>query len=343
MPEARELRSVIEAAEQAASAGDYRAAELHLREAAALQQIQLGPFHADLANTLNNLGVVYERADSPAEAELCYRRAYAIATTALAPDHPFVVTSRKNLEDFCKARGRSFEPSTAPRERVARHKPGGTPSRPIVIGVLGVLGFGMLLAAALWFRSSEPDVSSPTSRTQPSAQSPEPTPARVPLEPNPGPQEATTEGKTSVPRQSDSSTARGGSKSAGRESSSSVARENRSRATSASMVVTMAEAQLCRRLSTSDWRCDPVSSPVTRGSLFFFTRVRASSNTTVEHRWYRDDRLRKSVELRIQASPGSGYRTYSRHTVNAENVGDWRVELRTKDGSLLHEERFVVR
>ena len=109
------------------------------------------------------------------------------------------------------------------------------------------------------------------------------------------------------------------------------------------MVVTMAEAQLCRRLSTSDWRCDPVSSPVNLGSLFFYTRVRASSNTTVEHRWYREDRLRKSVQLRIQASPGSGYRTYSRHTLNAENAGNWRVELRTRDGFLLHEERFVVR
>src|SRR5258705_2440973 len=103
MPDGRELRSVIEAAEQAVSAGDYVAAELHLREAAALQETQLGPFHADLANTLNNLGVVYERADSPAEAEMCYRRAYAIATTALAADHDLVVTSRKNLEDFCKA------------------------------------------------------------------------------------------------------------------------------------------------------------------------------------------------------------------------------------------------
>src|SRR5258705_9775809 len=131
MPEVRELHSVIEAAEQAASAGDYAAAELHLREAAALQEVRLGPFDADLANTLNNLGVVYERADSPAEAEMCYRRAYAIATTALASDHAFVVTSRKNLEEFCRARGRSFEPSTAPRARVARRKPGGTSFRPI--------------------------------------------------------------------------------------------------------------------------------------------------------------------------------------------------------------------
>ncbi len=343
MPESRELGSVIEAAEQAASAGDYVAAELFLREAAALQETQLGPLHADLANTLNNLGVVYERADSPAEAELCYRRAYAIATRVLAPDHPFVLTSRKNLEDFCKARGRSFEPSTAPRERVARQKPVGTSSRPIVITVLGVIGFGMLFAAAVWFRSSEPDASSPTSQTQPTAQNPEATPARVPVEPNPEPQEATTEGKPSVSLESDSSTARGGGKSPGPKSSSSVARETRSPAISAPVVVTMADAQLCRRLSTSDWRCDPVSSPVAPGRLFFYTRVKAAQNTTIEHRWYRDDRLRQSVELRIRASPGSGYRTYTRQTVTAENAGNWRVELRTKDGSLLHEERFVVR
>jgi hypothetical protein len=77
--------------------------------------------------------------------------------------------------------------------------------------------------------------------------------------------------------------------------------------------------------------------------LFFYTRVNASTNTTVEHRWYRDDRLSQSVDLRIQASPGSGYRTYSRRTVSAENAGNWRVEVRTKDGSVLHEERFVVR
>jgi hypothetical protein len=63
----------------------------------------------------------------------------------------------------------------------------------------------------------------------------------------------------------------------------------------------------------------------------------------VRHRWYRGDRLRQSVELQIRANPGSGYRTYSRNTVNAENAGDWRVELTTSDGILLREERFVVR
>ena len=102
----------------------------------------------------------------------------------------------------------------------------------------------------------------------------------------------------------------------------------------------MAEAQLCRRLSTSDWRCDPVSSPVAPGRLFFYTRVKAAQDTTVEHRWYREDRLRQSAELRIRASPVSRYRTYTRQTVTAENAGNWRVELRTKEGSLLLRRAF---
>ena len=343
MPEARDLRSVIEAAEQAASAGDYATAELNLREAAALQETQLGPFHPDLANTLNNLGVIYERVDSPAEAELCYRRAYAIATKALAPDHPFVATSRKNLEDFCRARGRSFERSAVPRERAATRTPVGRSFRPVVVSAVGAVGFAMLVVAVLWFRSLEPDESSPASRTQTSPQRQEPTPERVPVEPNREPQGTATERNTSVPRDSDSSIVRDGGRSVAPESSSSATRESGTPATSAPVVVTIAEAQLCRRLSTSDWRCDPVSSPVEAGLLFFYTRVKASNNTTVEHRWYHEDRLLQSVELAIRANPVSGYRTYTRRTVSAENAGNWRVEVRTQDGSILHDERFVVR
>ena len=86
MPEPREARSIIENAEQAAAAGDYASAEELLREAAALQEQTLGPCHPDLANTLNNLGVVCEMADNPIDAEHYFRRAYSIATATLPPD-----------------------------------------------------------------------------------------------------------------------------------------------------------------------------------------------------------------------------------------------------------------
>ena len=109
MAEPREARSIIENAEQAAAAGNYSSAEELLRKAATLQEQTLGPDHPDLANTLNNLGVVCEMADNPIDAEHYFRRAYTIATATLAPDHPFVATSSKNLHDFCAARGRPAE------------------------------------------------------------------------------------------------------------------------------------------------------------------------------------------------------------------------------------------
>ena len=104
----------------------------------------------------------------------------------------------------------------------------------------------------------------------------------------------------------------------------------------------VAGAQLCRNLvTTGNWRCDAAGNPVAKGRLHFYTRVKSQTDTTVQHRWYHGDRLAKSVNLEITANTGSGYRTYSRNTVAAS--GEWRVEIRTRDGVLLHEERFTVR
>jgi hypothetical protein len=74
--------------------------------------------------------------------------------------------------------------------------------------------------------------------------------------------------------------------------------------------------------------------------MVLYTRVSAPVDTTVLHRWYQGDTLRQSVILRIQANATEGYRTYSRLTVDE---GEWRLEVRSMDGQLLHEQRFAVR
>ena len=75
----------------------------------------------------------------------------------------------------------------------------------------------------------------------------------------------------------------------------------------------------------------------------FYTRLLTNASTTVEHRWYRGDRVHQVMRLRVTASPGSGYRTFSSNTVSPERAGDWKVELRAADGTLLLEEHFIVR
>jgi hypothetical protein len=79
------------------------------------------------------------------------------------------------------------------------------------------------------------------------------------------------------------------------------------------------------------------------GPLFFYTRLKSGTAATIQHRWYVGERLHQVVELPIRANTTDGYRTYSRTTIDNRGTGEWRVELRTLNGVLLHEEHFVVR
>jgi hypothetical protein len=92
-----------------------------------------------------------------------------------------------------------------------------------------------------------------------------------------------------------------------------------------------------------DWQCTAVNGSSSPGTFTFYTRVRAPSETTIEHRWYRNNRLHQTSRLRVRPGGTSGYRTFSRVTVGAGRAGDWSVELRAADGTLLRELHFAVR
>jgi hypothetical protein len=365
MPDTRDPEVVIVAAEQAAAAGDYASAERFLREAALLQEATLGALHPDLANTLNNLGVVCEITDNPIDAEHYFRRACAIASAVLPHDHPFVATSRKNLEDFCSARGRkvalpgvSFTPdrgagttaSDLLPSRASSHEESppiasASSTRPLTIAALVSAGLLLMVAAAAsWFRSNDTTQPSPPRSTAAASS-----------------RRATAAGSNLAPAERDVADEKrkesraGGGRSTRGVTDTPASSNAQAVATSSGAVVeaarparhmpVVAAAQLCNRLSTGrssgDWQCSSAGESIASGSVFFYTRLKSPSAVTVQHRWYRGDRLHRVVELAIRANNVNGYRTYSRSTV--DGPGDWRVELRTKDGVLLHEERFVVR
>src|SRR5687768_6778508 len=112
MSDRRDARDMLERAEQAATAGDFASADELLRSATRIQEETLGPLHPDLANTFNNLAIVAEQTGNLGDAETFYRRAVAIASASLPPDHPIVVASRENFESFCRARGVSIDAPT---------------------------------------------------------------------------------------------------------------------------------------------------------------------------------------------------------------------------------------
>jgi hypothetical protein len=346
MRKAPEPRALIEAAEKAAGAGDYASAETLLRDAARAQETSLGPLHSDLANTLNNLGVVCELTGKAVDAEQYFRRAVTIATTALDPEHPFVATSRQNLRDFCEARGIPLDVAKPAPEEVMKPasedvvkpvseevvKPG--PEEPVkpapelrpldleaeskrlftrlVLGALGpismlmiVLSAGLPRLGALQHATSPPPI--------PVVSPPDPVPVDPQPDPAPAPVKESGELVTTPPQ----------------ETAQILERP---------MLV---DARLCASLD--DWLCDPADRPVPPGQLFYYTKVASPIDTTVQHRWYRDNRLYYTVDLRILASPAIGYRAFSRNRMSGESRGNWRVEVRTEDGTLLDEERFIVR
>jgi hypothetical protein len=337
----------MEAAEGAAGAGDYASAREYLRQAIAWQEASVGPADPFLANTLNNLGVVYEREGKLAEAEACYRRAYAVAGAALAPDHPFVVMSASNLREFCEARGLPFDRSpasptalppdadrlpqppapvavspiaapAAPDRMTAGDRPdppahhaadtaraGGSTSPVAPFPSTGRLVFAGLIIGALIAIAAIVIQSRSTTRA---------------------PEETAATASTRADRPKPAARAR--TVPPRRE----AAREQLPRAEAPAKVAasapTFATAELCRTLQMgSDWRCAPATGTVRPGVVFFYTRLLSPKDTTIEHRWYRGDRLHHTVTLRVHANALAGYRTYSQMTVSPARAGDWRVEF----------------
>jgi hypothetical protein len=110
--------------------------------------------------------------------------------------------------------------------------------------------------------------------------------------------------------------------------------------TAAADGVVVDDAKLCTSLSPS-YQCAAAGATVRPGRLVFYTRLLATRDTSVVHRWYRGNDLRQAVRLDV-AARRQGFRTFSRGTVSPSEA-EWRVELRTRDGQLLHTERFTVR
>jgi len=344
--------SMIAAAQTAAGAGDFPAAERLLREAAEIQEATLGSLHPDLASTLNNLAFVCERTNNIADAERGYRRAHAIAVASLGPRDPLVATSVTNLVGFCATHGipiwrppavepesttatNDAETATTDTATAATDAETAAPEvdrepedqhEPVPVAVawrkplaMGVAVFAIALVGVVLFTNRrEPQMPSPNSASvHPSATA------------APAPEVQTA--VAAAPRP---------------EPAPSPVERPRSRGTLATpQPVTVLNAQLCTALArrgSPDWQCTSADGVLQPGTFFFYTRLLTGANTTVEHRWYRGERVHQVMRLRVAATPGTGYRTFSRSTISAERAGDWRVELRAEDGTVLQEHRFAI-
>jgi tetratricopeptide (TPR) repeat protein len=68
-----------------------------LERALAIREKALGPEHPDLANSFNNLAVLYDNQGQNTKAEPLFERAPAIREKALGPEHPDLANSLNHL------------------------------------------------------------------------------------------------------------------------------------------------------------------------------------------------------------------------------------------------------
>ena len=303
-----EVQPILDSAEQAASSGDYARAESLLREVARLQAESLGSKHPDLASTFNNLGVVCERANKLVDAGRFYREALSIASASLNAEDPLVVTSRNNCNEFHRGLGLV---DTFPTHS---ELPPEFPRQAIVAGI--AMGVALLGALAIWFIHTPADQSTTQKTAIVEERLPQFGDPLAPATPRRAIEAAPARAIEAAP----------------------------ARTISAPQKVDahVLEASLCQSLSTSGgrWECTPTSDPAAGDWLYFYSRIAASTSTSIHHRWYRNGTLRRDVGLVVHANPSAGYRTYSQLRVE---TGDWRIVVAGADGEILREANVEVR
>jgi tetratricopeptide (TPR) repeat protein len=84
-------------AEGLSSQGDLRGAKRYLQQSLRIREASLGAEHPDVAETLNNLGVLYAKMKRYSEAEAIFRRALNVNQRLLGAAHPDVAVTLDNL------------------------------------------------------------------------------------------------------------------------------------------------------------------------------------------------------------------------------------------------------
>ena len=102
LAEAERLNSEVS---RLTGAGEYDEALPLAKRALAIREKALGPDHPQVATSLVNLALLYDKKGDYAQAESLYQRALMIYEKALGPDHPYVATSLSNLAGLYDKKG----------------------------------------------------------------------------------------------------------------------------------------------------------------------------------------------------------------------------------------------
>ncbi len=114
-----EWDTLYEEAKRLYDAGEYERGVTMALKALEVAEQNVGPYHPDVATSLDGLGAICQAQGDYAKAGQLYKRSLAIREKALGPDYPDVARSLERLAALYRATNRSLE-AKALEKRAAR-------------------------------------------------------------------------------------------------------------------------------------------------------------------------------------------------------------------------------
>ena len=101
------------------------------------------------------------------------------------------------------------------------------------------------------------------------------------------------------------------------------------------------EAKVCKNLQNREPVDVTDSFKVSDGQVITYSKVTGAAGSEIHHVYFLGDKQVDDIKLKIGGSP---WRTNSKKTLRADTgiVGDWRVEVRDANGSVLETLKFKV-
>ena len=103
--------------------------------------------------------------------------------------------------------------------------------------------------------------------------------------------------------------------------------------------VSIPRAAVCTDIQSHEPVNSDVNFPETIEKLFFFTEIKSSFPGTIKHIWYYENTRLDETELEYGAGR---YRTWSYHTINPDQKGEWQVEATTNDSTVIKRLIFTI-
>ena len=107
-------------------------------------------------------------------------------------------------------------------------------------------------------------------------------------------------------------------------------------------LLNLKEIKICRNIKSRN----PVGIgeilPSSIDSLYCFTKIEnLGAKMEVRHIWYYENQIMTQVRYNVKKS--NTYRSWTKKTISSYQIGNWRVEIQDRNGTIIGSKRFTIK